>query len=99
MTKLKKLDAGLTYDFWDEGVNGHKLRAIALCAKLNVIPMTDEAARASVIRELFAEAGENTSVLTGFNCDYGLHIRVGNQFLANYNVASSTSCPSPSATM
>jgi len=24
--------------------------------------------------------------LTGFNCDYGLHIRVGKNFLANYNV-------------
>lgn len=86
MTELEKLDAGLTYDFWDEGVNGRKLRAIELCAKLNAIPMTEEAARAAVIRELFAEAGENTSVLTGFNCDYGLHIRVGRQFLANYNV-------------
>ena len=86
MTELEKLDAGLAYDFWDEGVNSRKLRAIELCAKLNALPMTDEAARAAVIRELFAEAGENTSVLTGFNCDYGLHIRVGRQFLANYNV-------------
>ena len=86
MTELEKLDAGLAYDFWDEGVNGRKLRAIELCGKLNAIPMTDETARTQILRELFAEVGENSTVLTGFNCDYGLHIRVGKQFLANYNV-------------
>jgi len=86
MTELEKLDAGLEYDFWDEGVNGRKLRAIEVCGRLNAIPQDDEAAREPVIRELFAEAGENPSVLTGFNCDYGLHIRVGKNFLANYNV-------------
>ena len=86
MTELEKLDAGLEYDFWDEGVNGRKLRAIEVCGRLNAIPQDDEAAREPVICELFAEAGENPAVLTGFNCDYGLHIRVGKNFLANYNV-------------
>lgn len=86
MTELEKLDAGLEYDFWDEGVNARKLRAIELCGKLNAIPSTDEDAREALIRELFAEVGENVSIGPGFNCDYGLHIRVGKSFLTNYNV-------------
>ncbi len=86
MTELEKLDAGLEYDFWDEGVNGRKLRAIEVCDRLNKIPQTDESARAEVIKELFAKCGENPALLPGFNCDYGLHISVGENFLANYNV-------------
>lgn len=86
MTELEKLDAGLEYDMWDAGVSGRKLRAIHMCAKLNAIPQEDEAARDPVIRELFAHVGANPSIGTGFNCDYGLHISVGEQFLTNYNV-------------
>ena len=26
MTEVEKMDAGLEYDFWDEGVNARKLR-------------------------------------------------------------------------
>ena len=43
MTELEKLDAGLEYDFWDEGVNARKLHAIEICAKLNALPVTEEA--------------------------------------------------------
>ncbi|MCM1222555.1 MAG: sugar O-acetyltransferase [Lachnospiraceae bacterium] len=86
MTELEKLDAGLEYDFWDDGVNGRKLRAIHMCEKLNAMPQDDEKAREPVIRELFAYAGENVSIGTNFNCDYGLHISVGKNFLTNYNV-------------
>ncbi|MCD7927626.1 MAG: sugar O-acetyltransferase, partial [Oscillospiraceae bacterium] len=86
MTELEKLDAGLEYDFWDEGVNNRKLRAIEVCRRLEQIPQTEQAARTLAIRELFAHAGENPAVLPGFCCDYGLHISVGENFLANYNV-------------
>jgi len=86
MTELEKLDAGLEYDFWDEGVAGRKMRAIKMCAKLNAIPADDEAARLPVIKELLAAVGENVSIGPGFNCDYGLHITAGKNFLTNYNV-------------
>ena len=86
MTELEKLDAGLEYDFWDKDVNARKLRAIHMCAKLNAMPMDDEAAREPLIRELFGSAGSDPSVGTGFNCGYGLNIHVGKNFLTNYNV-------------
>lgn len=86
MTEVEKLDAGLEYDFWDKDVAGRKLRAIEMCEKLNAISVRDEAAREPVIRELFGAVGENVSINTGFNCDYGLNIKVGKNFLTNYNV-------------
>lgn len=86
MTELEKLDAGLPYDFWDSQVNARKLRAIEVCTRLNQIPSSREEEREKVIRELFAKAGANPCLLDGFNCDYGLHISVGENFLANYNV-------------
>ena len=86
MTELEKLDAGLEYDFWDAGVNGRKLRAIHLCGELNAMPMDDESAREPLIRELLGSAGDDPSIGTGFNCDYGLNIHVGKNFLTNYNV-------------
>lgn len=86
MTELEKLDAGLEYDFWDEGVNGRKLHAIAGCVKLNALPVTEDAAREVAIRELFGSVGKNPTVLPMFNCDNGNNIHVGENFLANYNV-------------
>lgn len=86
MTELEKLDAGLEYDFWDEGVNARKLNAIEICAKLNALPATEEAARERAIRELFGAAGRNPTALPTFCCDNGKNIRVGENFLANYNV-------------
>lgn len=86
LTELEKLDAGLEYDFWDEGVNARKLHAIEGCAKLNDIPVTDDEERDAAIRELFGSAGNNPTVLPVFNCDNGRNIHVGENFLANYNV-------------
>lgn len=86
MTEVEKLDAGLEYDFWDKDVDARKLHAIEGCAKLNAIPVTDEEARESVVRELFGSVGSHPTVLPVFSCDNGKNIHVGENFLANYNV-------------
>ena len=86
MTEVEKLEAGLEYDFWDEGVNNRKLNAILGCEKLNSISVLDNEAREAAIRELFGSVGEDPTVLPVFNCDNGKNIHVGKQFLANYNV-------------
>lgn len=86
MTELEKLDAGMEYDFWDEGVNSRKLHAIEGCAKLNAIPVTEDTAREAAVRELFGSVGSHPTVLPVFSCDNGKNIHVGENFLANYNV-------------
>ncbi len=41
MTEEEKLDAGLSYDFWDAGVNGRKLNAIKFCRELRKMQDSD----------------------------------------------------------
>lgn len=86
MTELEKLDAGLEYDFWDAEVNARKLNAIEGCKKINEIDPENENAVLEVLKDFFGAAGENSTVLPTFNCDYGKNIYVGKNFLANYNV-------------
>ncbi|MDD3219922.1 MAG: sugar O-acetyltransferase [Lachnospiraceae bacterium] len=86
MTELEKLEAGLEYDFWDKEVNARKMHAVDGCQKLNQTDQKDDKAVEYAIRELFGSTGSNPTVLPGFQCDYGLNIHVGENFLANYNV-------------
>lgn len=86
MTEVEKLRAGLEYDMTDPDVDALKLNALKICQKLNQIPMTDSIEREKVVRELFGSVGKNPTVLPVFNCDNGKNIRVGDYFLANYNV-------------
>lgn len=86
MTELEKLDAGLYYDVNDPEVDARKLHAVKGCQALEAIDATDTAAKQKAIRKLFGKVGENPNVLTGFHCDNGLNIEVGDEFLANYNV-------------
>jgi len=85
MTESEKLRAGLEYNYLDPELHAGKQRAVALCARLNTMQENDPG-REELIRELFGEAGARPRLLPGFHCDNGLNIRVGDDFLANYNV-------------
>ena len=86
MTELEKLEAGLPYDVNDPEVDARKLHAVIGCQKLESIDVTDRAGKEAAIRALFGSVGKNPNVLPGFRCDTGTNIRVGDEFLANYNV-------------
>ena len=86
MTEFEKSLAGLEYDFLDPEMSEHKLRAMALCQKLNATDVRDAAGREALIRELLGGAGRNPRLNPGFQCDDGKNIFVGDDFLANYNV-------------
>lgn len=86
MTELEKLDAGLPFDVNDPEVDARKLHAVKGCQALEAIDATDRAGKEKAIRALFGKVGKNPNVLTGFHCDNGLNIEVGDEFLANYNV-------------
>ena len=86
MTELEKLDAGLEYDFFDEGVNGRKLYAIDGCKRINSIDQKNEAELSAAISE-FLEVQEN---LHGQGLDSSVttekkYMQEKN-FTANYNV-------------
>lgn len=86
MTEFEKSLAGLEYDYLDPELSEHKLRAMVLCQKLSSMDIRDSAGREAVIRELFGAVGARPRVLAEFHCDNGKNIRVGDDFLANYNV-------------
>ncbi len=86
MTEQEKLEAGLEYDFRDPVMDAEKRRAMELCRQLNEADETDGAGREKLIRALFGAAGKGPRVLSPFHCDNGRNIRVGDDFLANYNV-------------
>ena len=86
MTELEKLQAGLEYNFVDPELNAHKLRANALCEKLNALPTTATAEREALIAELFGSVGAGPRVLPAFHCDDGKNIHAGDQLFINYNV-------------
>lgn len=86
MTELEKLDAGLWYDVNDPDVDARKLHAVKGCQELEAVDATDYAGKEKVLRSLFGKVGKNPCVLTGFHCDNGRNIEVGDDFLANYNV-------------
>ena len=86
MTELEKLEAGLPYCFRDPQVDSRKLQAVQGCQRLNALSVLDIQAREEAIRDLLGAVGKNPTILPVFNCDYGKNIRVGDYFLANYNV-------------
>ena len=86
MTEHEKALAGLEYNYLDTELSAHKQRAMQLCQKLNHMDVSDAAAREKVVRELFGTVGARPRVLPDFHCDNGKNIRVGDDFLANYNV-------------
>ena len=86
MTEYEKMLAGEPFSVRDPEVYADKLRAVDGCRKLNSLPVTDIAGREAAVRELFGSAGKEPMVLPTFICDNGKNIRVGDYFLANYNV-------------
>lgn len=84
MTELEKLDAGLEFCVLDKEVDARKQRAVLGCAKIEAAASEDE--RDAAIKELLGSTGGIVNILSGFHCDNGKNIHVGEDFLANYNV-------------
>lgn len=86
MTEIEKLEAGMVFMFNDPEVCERKYKAIERCNKLNAIDIRNTEERNKATEELLGKCGTNPLIMPVFRCDYGKNIRVGNDFLANYNV-------------
>lgn len=81
-TPLDRMLAGLPYDPADPVLAAMRLRARTLCQRLNQLPPADRAGRESTLAELFGRPV--TAVVTPpFQCDYGVHIELGEQVYFN----------------
>ena len=84
MTELERCMAGEFYDCHD--VVFIKMKAVAtLWMQLyNSLSYEQRKQRYSMLKELFAEVGENCSVADGFICGFGCNIFLGNNVSINY---------------
>lgn len=77
----------MKYNFADDKVTERKLLAVERYQKLNAIEIKDYDKRYQAIKELFGKVGEDVVIMPTFTCDNGKNIFIGNNFLANNNVA------------
>lgn len=70
----------------DPEINARKSHALIECRMLDATDAADRSAKEAVIRQLFGSCGNDPNVLSGFRCDNGKNIHVGDGFYANYNV-------------
>ncbi len=84
MRELEKMLAGEHYDPSDATLIQMRERARTLTVRYNMTTRNDTQARKSILAELFGQSSDNISIEPHFNCDYGTHIHVGDNFYANF---------------
>lgn len=77
------LCSGAMYNDFAAECNSARARATQLVKSYEA--EADEHNRAKILAELFEKVGEHVSFSTGFKCEYGFNIQVGNNFFANFD--------------
>lgn len=74
---------------WVYGINdgiGKMLMAVEdACHRFNSLEPSDCDRRNALLREILGDIGENFIVHSPFRCDFGFNIRIGDNFVSNYN--------------
>ena len=85
MNHKERMLAGLPYKAWMDGLAEEQLENKKKIYEYNLCPPDQPDKIEKLIRSILGKAGANINVLAPFHCDYGKHIEVGNNFVANYN--------------
>ena len=80
-SEWQKMLAGEPYDASDAALVAARQRARQLCRQLN----QGEGDTDAVLHQLLGQSGQYCHINPPFFCDYGQHIRVGENFYANVN--------------
>lgn len=75
---------------WMNGFAEDIGRALAACEescfRLNSLPPSARAERAAVVRSMLGAVGEGFIIHSPFHCDFGTNIRIGRNFVGNFNL-------------
>lgn len=75
---------------WTDGFAPEFARYLAECEEkcftFNSLPPSQKEERREIIRGLFGSVGENFIINPPFHCDFGFNIRVGENFIGNFNL-------------
>ncbi|MGR5276699.1 sugar O-acetyltransferase [Vibrio rotiferianus] len=85
MIEFERMKAGLLYDPANEDLIALRESTKHKLERFNNSPSTNEAVQKQAIEELFGTVGEQVSLNRNFWCDYGINIKVGDNFYANHD--------------
>lgn len=80
-----KMIAGELYNPADSELSTLRSNARLCTEKMNRCGVEQKEERAAVAKSLFGKTGGTIYIETGFQCDYGFNIQVGENFYANYD--------------
>ncbi|MBV0902070.1 sugar O-acetyltransferase [Haloarcula salina] len=84
-SEKEKMLAGEPYDPSDPELVAARKRANELTRRYNQSDPADDAARQSLLQDLFGTVGQEPHVELPFRCDYGENVHVGDGFYANFD--------------
>ena len=91
MNEIEKMIAGQLYDSSADGLPSLRAKAHKLCVEYNATLET-EVRRSKILHTLLPFAGKDAYVQGPFYCDYGVNIKTGKNFYANFNLTILDCC-------
>src|SRR5205823_2100310 len=85
MTEKEKMLAGELYRSTDPELQAAMAVAQQRLRELNSVPNEDFDRRFAALRSLFAAIGPGTQLRSPFECDYGVHTRIGRNGFINFD--------------
>lgn len=85
MTEYEKMMAGLAHQPYSQELKSMRRKAREILFEFNRTHPNDDDKQNALVQQLFGKADETTSLNAPFHCDYGVNIRVGKNFFANYH--------------
>lgn len=93
MTEREKMVAGQAYLASDPELRDRRLRGQGLIRRYNELDDDQQAERDTILRELLARIGERCLLQSGFRCEYGFNVTLGDDVFMNYGCVLLDVCP------
>jgi len=86
MNQRERMNNGLLYKAWMDGLEEDRLACRRKLHALNTICPDERGKITGLLKDLFGKTGEQVFLEPPFHCDYGTNIEVGENFFANFNL-------------
>ncbi len=86
MNQKERMQAGLPYKAWLDGLAEERLENKKKIYEFNNLPPERWSESSDLLKKIFGKTGKTLHVEAPFHCDYGYNIEVGENFYANYNL-------------
>ncbi len=86
MEIFNKMKSGEIYNSADDELLTIQARANQMVFDYNHTSLYEKEKRQSLIKEIFASVGENVTIETPFNANWGLNTSLGKNFYSNFNM-------------